>query len=306
MGRFMSIVLLTSALTGTAIASQVDTERVERWAACFASVESIELVWDWEAPTIRTDGKSIDKMRTDVFLRARWPDGLDAQYGRGRASTDAPRTQDGEFTERIVFKPGGDMLEFSGQGSRKSVERRHGSLDHRTSAAVWKELGPLFSGKWMHDVGFPAKLAKVSAGENGAFVIDVPSMKVRAVLSPYSGPGCSDLVLSQVQVLGQKGNVQAQYDYSDFRPAENTKIAIGFRRRTTLSVELVDISPDLPKTPRERQDVLVKARVIPRLGADTFDVSTEGFKEQTRPDPKAVPDPNDPRVKDQEKWLRPK
>jgi hypothetical protein len=269
---------------------------VSRWAACFEHVESVEITWDMERPTLTLDRKRHEMLRADIFLRARWPDGLDVRTGRARGPTDPPQFPDDPFVERIVRTPGGEFLEFSERGAAKSVRRARSTVDLSQSGIVWLEGAPLLAGKWLHAVGLPQHLAEVRANQDGSLTIDIPSRQIRATLSPHEGPTGRSLVLSRVVSLGNSGSALCTYEFSDFRPVAGAEAPVGFHRTVTLSKDAVYPIEGAPEIPRVREDVLLEAKVLPRFDASEFSAPTAGFVDitETRPPPRPPAPAHDP------------
>lgn len=276
-------VFTTCVFASLALASSGTPDAVQKWADCFGSIESIELTWDMDRPTVSLDRKRIEMLRADVFVRARWPDAWDIKVSRVRGQYDAPFTASDPGPERRVFTPGGELLDFMDFGTRKSVRRSHYAMNLALDRSIWFEGGPLLAGKWLHAVGLPQGLAEIQTAKNGTFVVEVPSQRVRMTLVPSDAAGCSGLVLARVDAFRDSGEPDATYEYSDFRVPPTFQNAIGYRRKVTLAPRTVPGLEDLPKSPESREDVLIDARIVPRFSAEAFDVSTAGFTDVSKP-----------------------
>ena len=255
---------------------------VKEWAAGFANIQSGEITWDMDRPTVRMDRKHVDSFRVDQFVRFRWPDAMDIQTSRGRGSTDAPFPRSAPFNARtVLFRH--ESMEFSGQGSRKWVRRSDSTFDWTTSRAVFMEGAPLLAGKWLNDIGFPQGRVAVSRGAGETYQITVAEMQIRLELSSHSGPGRSALVLSKVESLTQSGAVGTTFEFSNFAVPDGLETAIGFRRRVVLAPSTLEGMDDMPAIPLEREDFITEAKVVPRFEDSEFIVSTAGFQDVTKP-----------------------
>lgn len=279
--------LLCSASLAAEPAGQ---DAVTAWARQFAGVESGEIIWDAERLSPRPDRKSYEELRGDVFIRFRWPDCLDMQFGRPRGAADAPLQRHDPFTDRVVWA-GGTMTEFSAQG-RKSVRRRPATFSLRDNRLVFLDGAPLLAGKWLHEVGLPQGLATVTEAKHGTFRVDIPSFQIRLTLVPSDGSGASSLVLGVVEDLAQSGKVETTFEYTNFGVPKDCAAAVGYRRHVTLAPSSVTKADDMPSLPLERDDFVLEVKVLRRLSDKDFEVSTAGFTDLSKPRqlPGQIPD----------------
>lgn len=253
-------------------------QAVADWAACFSKVQSGEIVWDMDRAMVTMDRKTTQPRRTDLSLRFRWPDAWDLQTGRSRAATDTPVSRNDPFNERLIYTSG-EVLQFSGQGSRKWFQRRQSDFDLRKASEVFLDGAPLLAGKWLHEIGLPQGTAVATPTDDGTYRIDVPAIRMRAFLSPNPGTGRSPLVLSKIESLTTSGKVDITYEFSNFAVPPGLETPIGFRRHVTLAPANLKPMDGLPVPPAERHDVIVEAKVMPRFDDSVFVVSTEGFQD---------------------------
>lgn len=278
------------AMHGSAQAVEPDArDPVLDWAQHFAGIESGEIVWDAERLSPRPDRKAYEQFRADVFVRYRWPDCLDLQFGQTRGSTDVPRQRQDDFDERVVFAMG-QMTELNGQGSRKSFRRSPSKFNLRSSRSVFLDGAPLLAGKWLHEVGLPQGLGSVTRIEPDSFSVDIPSFRVRLTLVPSKGLGASSLVLGMIEFLGKNKQVESSYQYTNFAVPKGLPVAVGYRRHITLaSSGSVNGMEDMPPLPLERDDFILDVNVLPRLSDKEFEVSTAGFTDISKPKQGAEP-----------------
>lgn len=271
-------VLASVCATGQHVDAAEVPPAVLEWAACFSKVQSGETTWDMDRAVVRVDRKGTDPSRTDLSLRFRWPDAWDLQTGRPRAAADAPLARKDPFNERVIYASG-EMLQFSGQGSRKWFQRRKSDFDLRQAPEVFFDGAPLLAGKWLHEIGLPQGAAVVTPTDGGTFRIDVPQFRLRAFLSPNPGAGRSTLVLSKIETLTTADKVANKYEFSNFAVPAGFEAAIGFRRRVTLASSHINGMDDMPPIPLEREDFITEAKVVPRFDNSVFAASTEGFQD---------------------------
>lgn len=278
-GFIFGITLVASAVaSGQGVGAADVPPAVIEWAASFSKVQSGEIVWNMDRAVVRLDRKGTDPSRTDLSLRFRWPDAWDLQTGRPRAAADAPLTRKDPFNERVIFASG-EMLQFSGQGSRKWFQRRKSDFDLRHAPEVFLDGAPLLAGKWLYEIGLPQGAAVVAPTDGGTFRIDVPQFRLRAFLSPNPGTGRSPLVLSKIETLTTAGKVDDTYEFSNFAVPGGLEAAIGYRRRVTVAQSHLKGMDEMPPIPLERDDFITEAKVVPRFDNSVFAASTEGFQD---------------------------
>lgn len=290
--RALVFVALFSLVCARAACGDSIPPEVVAWAKQFEKIDSISLVWDMERPVVSADGQTVQSLRADVFLKARWPDAMDVQTGPHRQATSAPVLASDPFKERHVYNGAGELLIFSVRGTIKTLERFPAQLDLSKERAAFLDAAPLFAGKWMSAAGIPLQSAKVTKSEANGFEVSADGLGVRLSLVPEARSG--GLVLSRIEVRDANGPLLFTHEYSDFRPASGCNATIGYRRRVTLEPRMIPKSANGPEIPRVREDVLIEAAAIPRLESAAFNVSTAGFRERPNAGP-AVPAQTDPK-----------